>query len=742
MVFPQITRVSFERISLYLRLMLVALMGIATFILLLFIVHTSDIRFEKIVKERSIEAKKTVDAYLRHSVDEFGRLAEFFFNDAVIIHALEEKDKELLYKIVHPLYLKYENADLYLHNIHIVLKDKTSFLNVKFNNTETQYSSEQEILSLEAIKTNTLVSGFEQCPHGYFHKVVYPIKNAQNELLAVAEFTFKIKNILENMQKHYGYEGAFLYQSKDSLASKEEYTLLDSTSPDIFTELLKSFDLKNIQSIAQYKESFYSVSILDFHDVKNNLKIIFLGDITELVHAEKESIRDIMVILLVIALIVVSLLSHILNYYLQKIKRQEQETLEKTEELYFKSRHHHLTNLPSMSVLNENMNTTEDYSVLMLDIDNIALYNTTYGNEIVDIFIKEAAMYLHNNLPSNGILYHLRADEFVIILDKPVKNQAKDLAYQIKSYFENSPLQANDITTHINFSFGIARFSTHSKLNAFTKANIALVEAKHKGKNLILEFEEHMSTCSSYTQLAHSMEVMQKYIEEDLLTPFYQAIVDTKTQEIVKYEVLARIKDGEKFLSPNEFLQAAALAGLMTAITKQIIQKSFVYFSGTNINFSINITKNDFLEKNLIKFLEQKCLIHNIKPEQVTLEILENIALEGNEKEIIKQISVLTEKGYIIAIDDFGVESSNISRLSDLNANFIKIDGSFIKDIDTNEKHYKIVESLVYMAKKLDIKVIAEYVHNESVYNIVKELNIDYCQGFYFSEPKISIAGL
>ena len=450
-------------------------------------------------------------------------------------------------------------------------------------------------------------------------------------------------------------------------------------------------------------------------------------------------IQKIIIILLGLASIITISLFFLINYYLKTIRQQQDEAFAKTQELYFNSRHHHLSNLPSMNILNENIALCEDYSVLMLDIDNISIFNTTYGNDTVDIFIKETALYLRNNLPYNGTLYHLRADEFVILLTRPSKNQTKLLAQQIKSYFENTPLQAKGIRTHLNFSFGIARFSNDSQLNAFTKANIALVEAKRRGRSLIVEFEASMSEYSSYTQIAKQIGILQKYIEEDLLIPFYQPIVDTQTQEIVKYEVLARIKNKEKFLSPHEFLQAAELAGLMTAITKQIIQKSFLYFSGTNICFSINITKNDFLEKNLIKFLKQKCKIHQINPKQVTLEILENIALGESAKEIIEQISALAAEGYVIAIDDFGVESSNISRLSDLNANFIKIDGSFIQDINTNEKHRKIVESLVFMARKLDVKIVAEYVCNKEVYEVVKELGIDYSQGYYFSQPKISI---
>jgi EAL domain-containing protein (putative c-di-GMP-specific phosphodiesterase class I) len=130
--------------------------------------------------------------------------------------------------------------------------------------------------------------------------------------------------------------------------------------------------------------------------------------------------------------------------------------------------------------------------------------------------------------------------------------------------------------------------------------------------------------------------------------------------------------------------------------------------------------------------------MYDIDPKNVTLEILEDIAIENND-EIIEQINTLESRGYAIAIDDFGVESSNMSKLVELNASFLKIDGSFIKDVHDNEKHLHIVEALVYIAQKLDMEIVAEFVHCKEVHDVVKKLGIQYSQGYYFGEPKKNI---
>ena len=539
----------------------------------------------------------------------------------------------------------------------------------------------------------------------------------------------ELNSFFDNLKKHYDFNLLIIEDTND-----KQYEVKYASSK----QFLKY--LPNIISNNKLQDNHYSFNVYKINSFKHNIKAISFYNVSWLVSESEITLYKLFVILFLCSATVIFFLNMVLNYFVKTILLREEEAQQKTTELYFNSRHNELTKLPNMNVMSEAVLMHEDYSVLMLNIDNISILNTTYGTKTVDCIFKEAAKYIELNLPSNGLLYHMSADEFAIILDNPKNNQELLLSSQIKAYFEHTPVDVTDYKVHIQFSIGIGKHkeSDHSKLNVFTQANIALVEAKHRAKGLILVYSDDMSSFGSYTQLAKNISILQNDLENESLTPFYQPIVDTYTKEIVKYEVLARIKDEKGFISPHMFMEAAEVAGLQTAITKQIIQKSFKYFENTDIAFSINITKHDFLAKYLQDFLERKSLQHNIKPQNITLEILEDIAIENND-EMIEQINHLSSLGYVIAIDDFGVESSNISKLSDLDAEFIKIDGSFIKDMDTNEKHLNIVESLVFMAKKLDMKIVAEFVHNEEIYEIVKSLGIGYSQGYYFSPPKENI---
>jgi EAL domain-containing protein (putative c-di-GMP-specific phosphodiesterase class I) len=123
----------------------------------------------------------------------------------------------------------------------------------------------------------------------------------------------------------------------------------------------------------------------------------------------------------------------------------------------------------------------------------------------------------------------------------------------------------------------------------------------------------------------------------------------------------------------------------------------------------------------------------------VTFEILENITISEDSKKIISELNLLKDMGFKLAVDDFGIENSNFSRMLDIDLDFIKIDGMFIKDISKNPKYRMVAKAIVNLAKTMNIKTVAEYVENESVYNLVKECGIDYAQGFYVGKPKSNL---
>ena len=166
-----------------------------------------------------------------------------------------------------------------------------------------------------------------------------------------------------------------------------------------------------------------------------------------------------------------------------------------------------------------------------------------------------------------------------------------------------------------------------------------------------------------------------------------------------------------------------------------MIERSFRAFADSNLGFSINITNTDLYLNYLEEFLLKHAQKNNIDPTRVVLEILEDIDSLSSD-EILKQLNSLRKYGFKIAIDDFGSMSSNLSRLLEFSPDYVKIDGSFIKNILEDKKSLIIVESIVFLCKRSNIKVIAEFVHNKEVQEKIEELGIEYSQGYYIGEPQ------
>ncbi len=173
-------------------------------------------------------------------------------------------------------------------------------------------------------------------------------------------------------------------------------------------------------------------------------------------------------------------------------------------------------------------------------------------------------------------------------------------------------------------------------------------------------------------------------------------------------------------------------------ITRIMIDKSFKAFANNAYEFSINISEFDLNDGYLRKYFQEKLQQYNIDASRVVIEVLEGISAIG-AKNSLEQLLELKADGFAIAIDDFGVQNSNFERVHSMQVDFIKIDGSFIKNIYKDPKSYNVVKTITDFGKSIGAKIIAEYVHSKEVQDIVVALGIDYSQGYYFSEPLQSI---
>ncbi len=391
-----------------------------------------------------------------------------------------------------------------------------------------------------------------------------------------------------------------------------------------------------------------------------------------------------------------------------------------------------LTRLPNKAKLNIDFNENRFSEIILLNIDNFTHINSTYGYEYGDMLLKEIANFLATLSDAN--LYRGNGDEFFIALSLATPDEALALAQKIKDKVYIKRFNLGKVSVRITFSIGLVSIDSSDVEIPYAKTQLAISDMRKLHKNIIGRYHKDSKT-ESYQQKMHEWAHKAKLaLDFDLLVPYYQPIVNLSTGEVEKYECLARIIDQKNPISPFFFVEPARIAGMVTDITKRMILKSFETFSNTNKEFSVNITDDDLKEKYLVEYLKEMCEKFDIEPSQVVLEVLENIS-NYDASHAINQIDELKNIGYQIAIDDFGAESSNFARVQKLQIDYIKIDGGFIKDIAINANSLIIVKTIIYYAKHSGIKTIAEFVHNKETYDVVKDLDIDYAQGYYLWEP-------
>ena len=391
-----------------------------------------------------------------------------------------------------------------------------------------------------------------------------------------------------------------------------------------------------------------------------------------------------------------------------------------------------LTGLQNRFALNSMLDNLEnERSLILVNIDNFDSVNTIYGYDNGNKVIQSLAKLITKNMLTNSELYYIGSDEFCIVAQEMDREKIKIYAKDLQALVANSfvELDGNKLKGTVTISIAQGRE------NLLKYAHIALKEAKNKGKNRIEFYAKELDVEKLQHQIQEYSPIIRQAIESGNVVPYFQPIVDNATHKITKYECLARIEEGDKVYSPYYFIDIAKMIGLVSEITKIMIDKSFKAFSGTDYSFSINITEVDLNDEYLYDYFQEKLQEYNIDVSRVVLEVLEGVSAHGLSNSL-QQLKRLKAFGFTVAIDDFGTQNSNFERVNNMNVDFIKIDGGFVKNMATDEKSYSIVKTISEFSKSIGAKVIAEYVHNEETQKMVEELGIEYSQGYYWSEPK------
>ncbi|WP_099188326.1 EAL domain-containing protein [Tepidibacter mesophilus] len=383
----------------------------------------------------------------------------------------------------------------------------------------------------------------------------------------------------------------------------------------------------------------------------------------------------------------------------------------------------------------------DEQIILFMDIYNFSSINGIHGSTFGNTVIKKLTNILNNNLSSNGLLIHSKADDFLFLFNSQDWEDALYKSKKLNELLNNLEIKIDDLNVNINLFLGLTKINA-SQIKDW-KTSILLIEdifnnLKKKTESGLLVFPDFNELLKIRRKQDIKKEEIIKAMEENRIVPFFQPIYNLKENKIEKYEVLMRIKNGENYLSPFPYIKVAEENNLISNLDLMVIKKAMEYKNDMDkedkIKLSINASGKDLNDSEFLPKVVHLADQYKIKYENIIFEITETQNID-NIDSLVKTIYSFKELGFTFSIDDFGTGFSSMQYLKRIPADYLKIDGSFIKDINEKEENLYIVKSIANMAKAFKMQTIAEFVENEEILNTIKELKIDYAQGYYIGKP-------
>ncbi len=425
------------------------------------------------------------------------------------------------------------------------------------------------------------------------------------------------------------------------------------------------------------------------------------------------------------------------------IRSIDQHEKERRKELLYQAHHDSLTLLPNKHYLRAHArkwfkHSLKPASLLYLDINQFKRINDSAGHKIGDKILVLLVERLTGQISDDALLVRESGDEFLVVTPIVDKYELDRLCRNILSKL-SQPFSVDDYSFILSCSIGIAQYPKQGlHLDELQRsADIAMYQAKSQGKNISF-FDEEMQTC--YLKEIKLEQRLRSAINDRKLSMAYQPQIDSNGQ-LHGVEALVRWTDCEfGFIPPDQFIPIAENFGLMpklgqlimemTLTDMETLQNELGYKFQTAINISVKqITQGDFLDKLLLTIQKSR-----YNQRYITLEITENLFIE--DKEIMRPLFVSLKKlGIRISLDDFGTGYSSLSILGELPFDEIKIDKSFVDNIDIDAKSYKMAQNIISIAKNFDREVLAEGVECKEQETILRECGCDLFQGYYYARP-------
>ncbi len=379
---------------------------------------------------------------------------------------------------------------------------------------------------------------------------------------------------------------------------------------------------------------------------------------------------------------------------------------------------------------------------LHIDIDKFQVINNSFGYAIGDKFLNVASMELKNFLPENTIVSRLGNDEFAILLPTLAFNDAKGFAHEIRVLFQKIQIQELKKENNITVSVGVVRLdsSIFDAAQVFLSLGQAVRLAKEKGRNRV---QIYQSDDKQLVLHANEMEVLHditQALKDNRFILYRQKIKSLTNEKHAHFEVLVRMMSKQgRLIPPNDFIPAAEKYNQVKQIDYWVIENTFKLMlldhDDDETIYSINLSGLTIADRDIYDHVIMLFAKYKISPQRICFEVTETTAI-SHLKSALHFMNQMREFGCSFSLDDFGSGLSSFSYLQQLPVNIIKIDGMFVRDMDTNEVNRIFVENIKRTATAMKKKVVAEFVENAEIEKMLIEIGVDYGQGFYIHKPE------
>ncbi len=394
-----------------------------------------------------------------------------------------------------------------------------------------------------------------------------------------------------------------------------------------------------------------------------------------------------------------------------------------------------LTGLPNRIRLLYDIKRAVTPSLIIIDINNFKSINNLYGLEIGDELLKSFGEKVSSYIDDKYPIYRIGGNQFAILNKNcNIESNPDEYISNLLKNIKNKSYHIGNIDINLTLTAGMSRLEHRFLL---PRAEQALQKAKETNKDYCINDKNNDNTDQYQKNLLWAQKLNDALID-DRIVPYFQLISHNRTGERKKYEALVRLisEDGQ-VIPPSYFLNAAKSTRQYSSLTRIMIDKTLQAITEYDVSISINFTVDDIKNSETIQYFKDKLKEFNVA-DKVIVELTESEGIDSYS-EIAAFTTEIKKLGCKIAIDDFGTGYSNFTHLIHLNVDFLKIDGSIIKNIVKDKNSEIVAKALVQFSNRLGIETIAEFVDSQEVLDKVTEIGIDYSQGYFLGQPSEKI---